>query len=336
MPVQSVFVVDDRSQVGTARRAAADMAASLGFDEVQAGKVSLAVTECGTNIVKHAGRGRLVLTPLDSGGVKGIELMALDKGPGISDIGASLRDGHSTSGTLGGGLGALSRLSTGFQVFTQTGQGTALRLEIWNKEPPSRASAVEFAGVCVAYGGEPVAGDGWGVQAWRDQVTVLLADGLGHGLEAHEAARAAVETLATHHQADPVDLIQMCHGTLARTRGAAVAVAKLVGSERHGRFAGVGNIVARVEGVSPARHLVSYNGTVGHTLRKVQEMPFAWPHGALLILHSDGLGTHWDLAAYPGLVNKHPGLIAGVLYRDYDRGRDDVSVVVLRNRGLGS
>jgi hypothetical protein len=97
----------------------------------------------------------------------------------------------------------------------------------------------------------------------------------------------------------------------------------------------VGNIACRVEASTANRHLVSYNGTVGHVLRKVQEFSFPWPKGALLVLHSDGLVTHWDLAAYPGLSARHPGLIAGVLYRDYDRGRDDVSVVVLRNLGGG-
>ena len=95
----------------------------------------------------------------------------------------------------------------------------------------------------------------------------------------------------------------------------------------------MGNIVARVEASSANRNLVSYNGTVGHTLRKVQEFAFPWPINSLLVMHSDGLGTHWDLAAYPGLTTRHPALIAAVLYRDYDRGRDDVSVVVIRNRG---
>ena len=130
-------------------------------------------------------------------------------------------------------------------------------------------------------------------------------------------------------------LVEACHAALARTRGAAVAVAKLVASGDRGSFAGVGNIVSRVEASATNRHLVSYNGTVGHALRKVQEFAFPWPRGALLILHSDGLGTQWDLDAYPGLAARHPALVAGVLYRDYDRGRDDVSVVVLRNRGTG-
>ena len=123
------------------------------------------------------------------------------------------------------------------------------------------------------------------------------------------------------------------HGALARTRGAAVAVAHLVASGERGSFAGVGNIVTRIEGGPANRHLISHNGIVGHTMRKLQEFAFPWPKHALLVMHSDGIGTHWDFSTYPGLTTKHPALIAAVLYRDYDRGRDDASVVVIRNRG---
>lgn len=332
---QAVFLIDDRSQIGTARRAAADMAALLDFDETQAGKLGLAITESGTNIIKHAGNGRLLIRALESVGIGGMEVIALDKGPGIADLNSSLRDGHSTSGSMGGGLGALSRLTTDFQVFTQTGRGTAVRMELWSKPPPERLAAIEFGGLCLAKPGEDVSGDGWAIQEHRDQVTVLLADGLGHGVDAHVASRLATEILRDHPQDEPLALIDACHGALARSRGAAVAVAKLVSSAGRGTFAGVGNIVCRIEGAGISRSVVSYNGTVGHNLRKLREMAFPWPEGSLLILHSDGLGTHWDLANYRGLAARHPALIAAVLYRDYDRGRDDVSVVVLRNRGAG-
>jgi anti-sigma regulatory factor (Ser/Thr protein kinase) len=335
MHSQTLFPIEDRSHIGNARRAAADLAALLEFDETQAGRVGLAINESGTNIVKHAGRGRLLLRAIECEGIGGIEVIALDKGPGIADLAASLRDGHSTTGTLGGGLGALSRISHDFQAYTQPGKGTALRMELWSRPIPERAPAVEFGGLCLAKPGEPVSGDAWHVEIYRDQFTVLIADGLGHGMEAHDAARLATETLSTHPRYEPLELLEACHSALARTRGAAVAVAKLIASGKRGSFAGVGNIVCRVEHSGAARHVISYNGIVGHTMRKTQELAFPWPEGALLILHSDGLGTHWDLAAYPGLAARHPALIAAVLYRDYDRGRDDVSVVVLRNRGIG-
>jgi anti-sigma regulatory factor (Ser/Thr protein kinase) len=330
---QSLFLIDERSQVGNARRAAVEMAESNAFDSEQAGKVGLAVTEVATNVLKHAGNGRVLLRALESDRIGGVEIIALDKGPGIADVAASLRDGHSTSGTLGGGLGALSRLSESFEIFTQLGRGTAVRLELWAKPLPARTRAIEVGGLCLAMHGEPVSGDDWATQEWRDQLSVLVADGLGHGISAHEASRTATDTFLAHPQYEPGNLLEACHGALTRTRGAAVAAAKVLASAERGSFAGVGNIVCRVEASTANRHLVSHNGTVGHTMRKVQEFAFPWPRGALLVLHSDGLGTHWDFGTYPGLTSRHPALIAAVLYRDYDRGRDDVSVVVLRNRG---
>ena len=330
---QSLFLLDERSQVGNARRAAVELAESQGFDAEQAGQVGLAVTEVGTNVLKHAGNGRMLVRSLHSDDLPGVEIIALDKGPGIADVPASLRDGHSTSGTLGGGLGALSRLSESFEIFTQLGRGTAVRLELWAKPLRARARPFEFGGLCIPYPGESVCGDGWAIEEHRDQLSVLMADGLGHGILAHEAARAAIDTFRAHTQYEPGAILEACHGALARTRGAAIATAKVFGSGERGVFAGVGNIVCRVEASTAHRHLVSHNGTVGHTMRKLQEFAFPWPRDSLLVLHSDGLGTHWDLGTYPGLSSRHPALIAAVLYRDYDRGRDDVSVVVIRNRG---
>jgi anti-sigma regulatory factor (Ser/Thr protein kinase) len=330
---QYLFAIDERSGTGNARRASAELAAKLGFAEPQAGKVSLAVTECATNMLKHAGTGRLLLRALEREGIGGIELLALDKGPGIENVAASLRDGQSTTGTLGTGLGALSRLSDSFQIFTQPGRGTALRVEIWARTLPAHTQHFEYGGLCLARTGEEVSGDAWAVEVYRDRLTVMLADGLGHGIAASDAARAATGTLVAQPQAEPEALIEACHGALARTRGAAVAVARLHASGQRGSFAGVGNISCRVEATSASRRLVSHNGIVGHTLRKLQEFAFPFPEGALMILHSDGLASHWELASYSGLASRHPALIAGVLYRDYDRGRDDVSVVVLRNRG---
>src|SRR5690606_37660177 len=118
--------------------------------------------------------------------------------------------------------------------------------------------------------GEPVSGDGWRVEHWRDEATVLVADGLGHGLSAHEASRAAIETLAADARAEPHALMMKCHEQLARTRGAAVAICRLLAGAERGVFASVGNVVGRVENLAGSRQLVSYNGIVGHSIRKVQ------------------------------------------------------------------
>ena len=333
MPSQVLIPIDDRSQVGEARRAALLMAEVLAFDATQTGKIALAVTEAATNIFKHAGSGKILLAPLVRGASVGMELLALDRGPGIANLGSSLRDGYSTAGSMGGGLGALSRLSPAFDVYAPPGGGTALRMEVWGTPTttPSVDAEIELGAVCLPMGGEEVAGDGWLLEASGDYRTVLVVDGLGHGPNAARAARAATEAFAAHAEAAPATLMQICHRALATTRGAAGAVAKVVAAKKHGTFAGVGNIACRVESSGERRQLVSHSGTLGHVMRRVQEFEFAFPAGSLLILHSDGLTSHWVSSDYPGLAAKHAGLIAGVLYRDHDRGRDDVTVVVLKN-----
>jgi hypothetical protein len=78
---------------------------------------------------------------------------------------------------------------------------------------------------------------------------------------------------------------------------------------------------------------VSHNGIVGHNMRKVQEFVVPCPPGALCIMHSDGIQTQWDLAAYPGLHARTPALIAAILMRDFIRRRDDAMVLVVRHHG---
>ncbi|HEY3785499.1 MAG TPA: ATP-binding SpoIIE family protein phosphatase [Steroidobacteraceae bacterium] len=325
--------IGERSEVGEARRAALDLAESLGFDATQVGKVGLCVTEAASNIVKHGASGQIVLRSLSQEGPARLEILALDRGPGIANLHSSLQDGVSTAGSPGTGLGALARSSDAFEIYAPEGRGTLVRLEIWSKSPVQ--PQLEFGSVCLPKSGETDCGDAWAVQSDRGSHTVMVADGLGHGTDAARAAHAALSVLARRPNDDPAQLIEACHHALKPTRGAAVAVARLPASGQRGSFAGIGNIACRVETPEARRQLVSHNGTLGHTMRRLQQFEFDFAPGALLIFHSDGLATHWNLGEYPGLANRHPGTIAGVLYRDHERGRDDVTVLVARIKATG-
>jgi serine/threonine protein phosphatase PrpC len=242
-----------------------------------------------------------------------------------------MRDGYSTAGSMGAGLGALSRVSPSFELYSQPGRGTALRLEVWTGATVPPEAELEVGAVCLPKTGEEVPGDSWLLEASSDYRTVMVVDGLGHGPNAARAARAALEAFAAHSAATPGALMQICHGALAATRGAAGAAARIEPAKKHGSFAGVGNIACRVEMTGERRQLVSHSGTLGHVMRRVQEFEFDFPAGAVLILQSDGLANRWSSEDYPGLLAKHAGLVAGVLYRDHNRGTDDVTVVVLKN-----
>lgn len=325
------IAVEERSQVAHARREAVTLARRLSFDESVTDRLGLAVTETSTNLVKHGGGGSVLMAPISDSNAHGIEVIAIDRGPGIANVAASMRDGHSTAGSPGLGLGSLSRLASNFDIYSRKGSGTVLRFEIWNARRPRPAAAVVAGGVCIALAGEDVCGDAWTVQASRGTYRVLVVDGLGHGSGAATAAHSAVRVAEQEPAATPVALLESMHDALRSTRGAACAVASVTPEAASGTFAGVGNIRGLVRSGTTERSLVSHNGTLGHQVRKVQPFEFAFPSRALLVLHSDGIATHWNFDAYPGLTTHHPAVIAATIFRDHARARDDATIVVLRN-----
>jgi anti-sigma regulatory factor (Ser/Thr protein kinase) len=323
--------IREKSAVAEARREVTGLARTVGFSENDVGRVAIVVTEATSNLVKHTPQGQLLARAFDRGGVAVIEVLALDQGSGIANVGESLRDGFSTAGSPGTGLGAIKRLSDEFDIYSAPGKGVALVAQLWSRKPPdgSRPAQLEIGAVCLPMPGEVARGDAWAVE-WRGgHCVILVADGLGHGPDAAAAAMAAVNALRTHPQLSPAALIEFAHGALRSTRGAAMAVADLdLAGEV--RYAGIGNIAGVVREPNGARHMVSHAGIVGHEVRKIQEFVYPWSQDSLLVMHSDGLATQWNLDQYPGLVGRHPTLIAGVLYRDFARGRDDVTVVVAK------
>lgn len=322
---QQSIAVADMSQTGQARRRAADLAERLGLDSQESGRVSLVVTEAATNLVKHARGGEIVLCPQIE--ESAVDIVALDHGPGIRDVDRALRDGYSTSGGMGSGLGAIMRLSSRFDIYSSEA-GTVLLSRVGGSG--ANGSSIDVGAICVPCAGETVSGDAWAVAQGSDRTIVLVVDGLGHGSDAHEAAELAVRIFSEHASASPAAILERLHDALRPTRGAAGAVLELDKRERVARFAGVGNISAAVVSDGTSRSMVSNHGILGHLIRHTQEFHYPWPERALVILHSDGIGTHWDLGRYPGLERRHPMLVAGAIYRDFHRKRDDATVLALR------
>lgn len=324
------IAVEERSQVAQARREAVALARRLSIDDAVADRLGLVVTEAATNLVKHGAGGRLLLSPLRCGDAAGVEVIALDNGPGMHNVSASMRDGHSTAGSPGLGLGSISRLAANLDIYSQKDVGTVMRFEVWAAPAPPPGAA-SFGGVCVAKPGEDVAGDAWTMQAVNGHQRMLVVDGLGHGTGAATAAQAALRVAEQGAALDPVQLLESLHGALRTTRGAAAATATVTPHAAKGVFAGIGNIRCIVHAGDGERSLVSHNGTLGHQVRKFQAFEFTFPKHALLLMHSDGIATHWSFGAYPGLTRHHPAVIAATIYRDHARVRDDATVAVLRN-----
>lgn len=326
--------VADATDAAHARRTASGVARRLGFNEEQAGRVALVTTEAATNVLRHGGGGELLVSGMRHAAGAAVEIIALDKGPGMADVARSMRDGYSTAGGAGTGLGAIERLSLEFDIHSQPGKGTALLARILaGSAAADGGGAIEVGGVAVPMAGEEVCGDTWSARAVPGGFKIMVADGLGHGPSAGEASRRAADVFEQYAGLDGEEIMQRIHGALRPTRGASVALAGLYGDEGVVRYTGVGNISgAIVVDDNARRQMISYPGTAGHEVHRIHQFSYVWPGPAIVVLHSDGVVTHWSLDGYRDLLEHSPTLIAAVLYRDFSRGRDDATVVVARRR----
>ncbi len=332
------FQVNGRSEVGLARRQVTALARESGFDDARAGRVSIVVAELGTNLLKHASEGpreMLVRVLTHPSGAGGIEILALDRGPGIADVGRCMRDGYSSNGTLGTGLGAVRRLSESFDIYSLARKGTVVMARLWSTDGVTDHTpglALETGVVSVPAADGVPCGDGWAVHQKGACASIVVADGLGHGEGAAEASGRAVAVFMSDPDIATDRLFAAAHSRLRDTRGAAMAVARLDAEDRTLTCAGIGNVGGTILGPKRDRRMVSLHGTVGVTAREARLFTYPWPAGALVVLHSDGISDRWTLDDYPGLRARDPATIATVLYRDFGRQRDDTTVVVVRDR----
>ncbi|WP_149087042.1 ATP-binding protein [Pseudomonas prosekii] len=318
-----VLPIEDSSQIGHARRIAQQLAEQHGFDATDAGRVALVVTELASNILKHATRGELHLRVLPRAVGAGIEILAIDRAGGF-DVQACLADGFSTRGTQGIGLGAMSRQADVFDVHADS-RGTVLLTRFYprNDKAPDRRVGISQHSLH----DDPACGDVFHLAFDGASISALVIDGLGHGEEAERGARAGEQTYALTPFASPVLLLEDIHRAMIGSRGGALAIAQFDGDSL--RFVGIGNIGACLIAPDKSRGLASHPGIVGGQYRKAQPFDYAHVNGQLLIMYSDGLQSRWNLQDYPGLVHRHPAVIAAILHRDFCRGRDDVTVLVV-------
>jgi anti-sigma regulatory factor (Ser/Thr protein kinase) len=327
------MLIEDASQVGDCRRAAQRLAQTYDFDETLVGRIGIVATELANNVIKHAGRGEFLLQAIKNSITISIELVTVDRGPGMA-VDTCMRDGYSTAGTSGTGLGAISRLSTLFDVYSLAGQGTVAVSRIakqTSSRPLQQAQpfpANEFGAISVAVAGEIECGDAWRIVDRGDLTAILVVDGLGHGPLAATASKAAVGAFNERPFDPPSEALQHLHRALSGGRGAAAAVAVMDPRASHIAYAGIGNIAGSVVSSERSRGMVSHNGILGVQIRRQQQFAYDYSPGDRVVMHSDGMSARWSMSTYPGLFQRHAAVIAGVLYRDHARLKDDVTVVV--------
>jgi anti-sigma regulatory factor (Ser/Thr protein kinase) len=322
------FRVEAAATASAVRRSAERLAAELAMPEKRIADLAIVAAEAAGNLVKHAEQGVLLIRPVRTPEHAGVELVAIDSGPGMADVAHAIGDGHSTTGTLGIGLGAIVRQSGWTDLHSVPGKGTVLAAQVWPAAAPAPAWA---AGVIRPLTGEPVSGDAFAVREAPGRRQVLMCDGLGHGGPAAVAANEAVRAFEEAPASSPAAIVEVLHRKLNHTRGAALAVAELDTEAGLLRYAGMGNISGTLFGSDGSRRgLVSLPGIAGHQRRQIREYDYPLAPGSVLLMHSDGVVDRWNPADYPGLLTHSPVVIAATVLRDAGIRRDDAGVVVAR------
>jgi anti-sigma regulatory factor (Ser/Thr protein kinase) len=321
--------VDDASVVGSLRRAVSRLAEDLGFDEHRIGELAIAATELATNAHLYGSNASVMVRRAPGGEATAIELLVVDTGPGVVDVAAVMEDGVSTGGTLGIGLGAIRRLASRFEMYSVPGRGT-VTVAVFAGEPGRAVDTPVVDGVTRPITGESVCGDAWAYFVDDALISVVVADGLGHGLLAAQASAAAIEQFRLMPDALPSAFLTAAHRALAGTRGAAVSMIRLDRAERVVRFAGVGNVTGRIVGDGAPVNLAPQPGIVGHHMRKVRDVEVAAPRDALVVLHSDGLTAKWGLEQLGDARFESPTVVGAVLLREAGIRHDDAGIAVLR------
>lgn len=319
--------VDDPTTAGGVRRASLGLATGAGLSPRTVSNLAIVATELATNLARHAEHGAVMMRVRRSNDRIGVEITAIDRGPGIPDLMDSIRDGVSTAGTLGIGLGAVARMADELHAYSRPGSGTVIAATLWDGSTPA---AAWVAGALRPIAGEDVCGDAYAARVVGERRQVMLCDGLGHGPIAAMAARAAVAEFVAAPAGDPATVLERLHQRTQHTRGSVIAIAELDATGGVVRYAGIGNVSGTIVSGRERRAMVSLPGIVGQQRRDIREFTYPIAPGDLVVMHSDGLTDRWNLDAYPGLAGQAPVLIAATLLRDHAKRRDDASVVVAR------
>ncbi len=319
------------ADVNRAQRTARTIATEIGFDEKAAEEIALVASELASNLIKHAGGGTLTFIPL--AGPTGIEIESLDSGPGIPDLERFIADGISTVGSLGYGLGTVNRLMDDLEATTPpSGRGLRLVVRRWIRPNtvPVRPFPLTFGVATRPYPGMAVNGDAFVLKRWEEKALVGIIDGLGHGPRAHEAAETARQYVETHFD-QPLDAL--FRGTAiacSATRGVVMALARFDSAASTLTFGSVGNIEVRVFGSPDPISLMVRRGVIGLNAPPPIVTEHPWHSSNVMVLHSDGLRTHWRWEDFPELAGQPADKAAQRLLQALARDQDDATVIVVR------
>lgn len=328
------YRIEERSFVSYLKREIHSEIARSTFSEGRAGEIDIIVSEICSNLIKHAGSGEILYRIQPAKDETTFEILSIDQGPGIADVARMMRDGVSTASTLGHGLGAIERLSNIFNIYSIPDWGTivyskvtTLKQTLFKKD----IFQLDVRGLCICKPRETLCGDGYQVKQTPEDIRVFFGDGLGHGPHANDAVRTAADFFFESDESNPVEMIRQMHEKVRKTRGLVGTIAILNRKQAEWNICGVGNILTRIyQGVS-YKNYMSYNGAIGLNIpTSLNHSVIPAERNQLLVMASDGIKTRWDISKFQSILKYDNMILAGAIYKEFNRGTDDSSVLTAK------
>jgi anti-sigma regulatory factor (Ser/Thr protein kinase) len=328
---QVVFNLSERSYLNIIKKDIVRIAERAGIPAKRLAELELVISEIATNLLKHAGGGEMIVRVLSEQSNPGIEILSIDNGPGMADPLKMMEDGVSTTKTLGHGLGSIKRLSDQFQLYSLKGWGTVLLARIFSQPVQNQPAKIGIYPIVLSKPGETVCGDAYAWKANPYFLKIMLADGLGHGPLANLAAEKACEAFRRSTYYNPTDILNDVHRHVKDTRGLVATVAVYDLTNKVWKICGVGNISTRLCNALTAKTHMPFNGILGVNISgRLLSQTFENETGSYLILCSDGISTRWETSKHATVFKYDLSVLAAVIYKDYARQSDDMSVVVVK------
>jgi anti-sigma regulatory factor (Ser/Thr protein kinase) len=327
------MAISSPAEVIAIRRISKELAKDIGFEEGVQEEIVLVVSELASNIIKYAGRGIVTLTPVISAGQQGLMIEAEDKGPGFCEK-TALKDGYSTSGTLGCGLGAVNRMMDEFDIYTNENNqvGTRIVCKRWlrTKSNPGGKCPFDIGVVSRPKHGETYNGDSFVIKHGNGQCIIAVIDGVGHGLLAHQAAQAARQYIENHSELPFLDIFRGVDRACRSSRGVVMALASLDWGSMKLKYASVGNIEVKVSGTHEKFKFIVRRGIVGKNAPNPVVTENDWRMGYALAMHSDGLSTHWNWDDFPQQLDKSAQFLVEHMHRSLEKDNDDSTLIIIK------
>lgn len=324
------------SDVMTAQKEVKSLAKEIGFNKREIDELILVTSELISNLVKHARRGKITLVPLFKGRNKGIQIESIDEGKGIPDVKKAISDGYSTAESLGSGLGAVNRIMDELEIISPyKGKGTYIITKKWlaEKSPhPVAICPLEFGAATQPCPGSHFNGDSFVIIRNNKIAVLAVIDGLGHGQFAHKAAQAARNYIERHYTQPIMNLFKGVERACSSTRGVVMAIARFEWINKRMIFGSIGNIGVRVFRSPGPMNFVIRRGVIGLNAPNPVITEHEWEPEYIMILHSDGLKTHWGWRDFSPIVYKSATAIAHHLLHKFARGDDDATVLVVKGK----